>query len=77
MRVGLCVSYEGGRATMSPTNLPPEPPDLQKDYVEIFRKKTFGECKRQIFVIGDKNTVRENCIAEARRRSVSHENDFD
>ena len=63
MRVRLsCVFYEEGGA---------------KQHVEIFEKKGFGGCKRQIFVIGSRNAVRKDCIVEARRRSVRHGDDFD
>ena len=43
----------------------------------MLRLKAFGGCKSQIFAIGAKNARLGNCIAEARRRSVRHGDDFD
>ena len=43
----------------------------------MFRKKAFGGCKSKKFVFGYKNAGRRDCIAEARRRSVWHGDDFD
>ena len=40
-------------------------------------KKVCGECKSQIFVIGDKNAGRGDRVVEACRRSVRHRDDFD
>ena len=36
-------------------------------HVETFRKKAYGGCKSQLFVIGDKNAGRGVRVAEAGR----------
>ena len=42
--------------------------------LRFFEKKVFGECKSQIFVIGDKNVKCGDCIAKTRRRDSVYNN---
>ena len=45
--------------------------------LRFFEKKAFVGCKNQVSVIGDKNAGLGVRVAEAGRRSIRHEDDFD